>query len=363
MDTLDALTNTLTKSFKCWECKKELKSENGRLYHFVQQHARAILSIDADPSSSLQKQIQKAEDLLKTTTSNSTTVSDKSMLSTNARLLTKPVNETEAKQDHIKSTDLKNNRIGKTIFCLQCNKKFRSTGKFKKHIDAKHSRINCDTTTSNIRILPDRTLRLNEQLQSENDININAQNSSSCSQYLEQIEPTNNSVHQFTDNHVELATSLHSLPSIPFININSASSYQIKNTEQMNYSASLSCRSSNCVEIFESTSNYDNNLKTKGIEINSSISTKTIDHVNMMKQSNDCIRTFPCWQCDRKFQSVSERLDHCLRKHAIYFRSKILNLLAYANNRVEVPQFLADSTKVSISSTKRSFRSCQCMKK
>ncbi|CAF4541773.1 unnamed protein product [Rotaria sp. Silwood2] len=287
MDTLDALTNTLTKSFKCWECKKELKSENGRLYHFVQQHARAILSIDADPSSSLQKQIQKAEDLLKTTTSNSTTVYDKSMLSTNARLLTKPVNETEAKQDHIKSTDLKNNRIGKTIFCLQCNKKFRSTGKFKKHIDAKHSRINCDTTTSNIRILPDRTLRLNEQLQSENDININAQNSSSCSQYLEQIEPTNNSVHQFTDNHVELATSLHSLPSIPFININSASSYQIKNTEQMNYSASLSCRSSNCVEIFESTSNYDNNLKTKGIEINSSISTKTIDHVNMMKQNSD----------------------------------------------------------------------------
>ena len=58
LNDLKAGSHKLRESFKCWKCDKQLKSQNGRLYHFIQKHARTVLANHVDPSNSLKSQIE-----------------------------------------------------------------------------------------------------------------------------------------------------------------------------------------------------------------------------------------------------------------------------------------------------------------
>ncbi|CAF1320431.1 unnamed protein product [Didymodactylos carnosus] len=159
----------------------------------------------------------------------------------------------------MKNIQLKYNRVGKTIFCSQCNRKFQSTGKFMKHIYAKHSQSIFGKATPELKPLPDRlTCSKKEQFKTVQHIN---------------------------------------------------------NNKQMNNSVNSLFESFNCAEIFQVPTVNNTNLEAEHVQY-------------AIKESNDHIETFSCWQCTREFQSADVRAGHFFRKRPTNFRSKILELSA-----------------------------------
>lgn len=175
LSDLKVLSNELRKSFKCWKCEKKLKSENGRLYHFIQKHNRTILSINVDPSNSLKRQIEMLEEQM-ATISKETSVSTTAMHSTTNEVPIRSFYEVKTKQNQTKIAELTYTRNGKSIFCSQCNKKFQSTSIFKKHFNAKHFRTISAKRATKTELNSEGSTLSQEKLRSTEYIKNNAYN-------------------------------------------------------------------------------------------------------------------------------------------------------------------------------------------
>ena len=352
---LKVVSNKLRKSFKCWKCDKQLQSQNGRLYHFIQKHARTVLSINTDPSDILKRQIKMAK-MQVVATEKDSSVSATAMQCTTNELSIRPFDKTETKQTQMKTAELTYSHSGKAIFCPQCNKKFRSTGIFKKHVHAKHFRTISNKIASTTESHFGGDIPPQEKLGSVDYIKNSAYNPCVCSQYPEQIEATANSIgHHSSNNRIESALSA--------IYTEPVSSYETENIEQMSNSVLLSSECSSCTQICKPITARDNHFKGKHLLPEAHTSVTAPDNDKTMKDLSDPFQGFACWHCRRKLKSATIRLDHFLRKHAILLRTKIMELSYNVSNHRGVAQTLTDNAKRPIPSTKRVLRCWQCIKK
>lgn len=349
LSDLKAISNKSSKSFKCWKCDKQLQSQNGRLYHFIQKHARTVLSINTDPSDILKRQIEIVKKQV-VAIDKDNSVSTTAMQCATNELSIGPSHEIKTKQTQVKTVELTYTRSDKVRFCPQCNKKFRSTGIFKKHINAKHFRTISDKIASKTESHSGRTILPQEKLGSVEYVTNNAYNPFICSQYPEQIEVTANSIgHHSSNNHVESTLS--------------ALYTETENIEQRGKSVVLSIECPRCTQIFESITTRDNHYKAKHLLPESHTSMAAPAYIKTTKDLSDPIQRFACWQCRRKFASANIRLDHFLRKHAIPLRSKMLELSYHGSNHRKVAQMLTDNAERPIPSAKRLLRCWQCVTK
>ncbi|CAF4812850.1 unnamed protein product [Rotaria socialis] len=325
----EVLINTSRKLLKCWKCEKNLKSENGRLDHFLRKHSRAILSIPFNPTRRLLRKIEMVEKQM-LITSKQATVSTKSTFLTPTELLASSSPNAETRLNQKKSAELTYNRIGKTIYCSQCNKKFQSTAKFKKHSNAKHSRARI----------------------SIEQITIDAQNS--------------------FDARSVISSAINALPS-SVVDTNSTLTNQTKNTEEIPNSVSLQSEYPSSSGTFDSSTAPDADSKTNDIQSNSSLNFKlssifvdasviTKDGVKARKHRNESFKMISCWQCSRKFESAHNCFGHFFRKHSMSFQKKVLTLSTDGSNPTRIMQHQTNNKKVPLSFRKQSVQSSYCMK-
>lgn len=103
--------NPLDKSCSCWICGENFKSHEAQVSHFIGVHAEAILLNDADPSSTLKKQIAKAQERI----------------------------------DVVKTTTI---AVKASLRCWQCLKEFKSPDARINHFNAKHAGSTLFTTSN-----------------------------------------------------------------------------------------------------------------------------------------------------------------------------------------------------------------------